>query len=147
MGSDDSFDTTRHWKTDQRKNGSFALGVQHDGRMNLPTPTPKPEDKTPETPGAANVPRQALTEDDLGRVIVLLNDGETYTTLAGCRLIGLPEHLCDAETWEVEEWIRATHAWGHELLPLVEDEAGELLSHCENLVKDHSELVAQYDAR
>src|SRR6478609_7691708 len=62
-------------------------------------------------------------DSELDDVIVILNDGQTFTNLRGCTLMDLPAELADAETWEVEEWIRLHPEDAIDLTELVADTA------------------------
>ena len=42
---------------------------------------------------------------NLDNMIVVLNDGETYTALRGCRIFELPNNLPD-DDYAVEDWVR-----------------------------------------
>ena len=41
---------------------------------------------------------------NLDNVIVVLNDGETFTNVRGCRIMTLPDNLPDDDS-AVEDWI------------------------------------------
>ena len=41
---------------------------------------------------------------NLDNMIVVLNDGETYTSVRGCRIMTLPDNLPDDDS-AVEDWI------------------------------------------
>ena len=42
---------------------------------------------------------------NLDNMIVVLNDGETYTSIRGCRIFELPNDLPD-DDYAVEDWVR-----------------------------------------
>jgi hypothetical protein len=46
-----------------------------------------------------------MNTTNLDNVIVLLNDGETFTNVRGCRIVTLPDNLPDDDS-AVEDWIR-----------------------------------------
>ena len=46
-----------------------------------------------------------MNSTNLDNVIVVLNDGETFTSLRGCMIFELPNDLPD-EDYAVEDWVR-----------------------------------------
>ena len=55
---------------------------------------------------------------NLDNVIVLLNDGETFTNVRGCRIVTLPDNLPDDDS-AVEDWIRENHDSGEPIESLL----------------------------
>ena len=59
-----------------------------------------------------------MNSTNLDIVIVLLNDGETFTNVRGCRIMTLPDNLPDDDS-AVEDWIRENHDSGEPIESLL----------------------------
>ena len=51
-------------------------------------------------------------------LVMVLNDGETFTSLSGCRVLNVPE---DFPTEEISQWVKENYQNGEDL-NIVDDE-------------------------